>query len=255
MPDDVDYQLKTARNHLKLALETKPDAFKEAYAACRTYTMTSVERLYALHQAMSTISRHRIPGDIVECGVWRGGSLMMAAYGLKAAGDTTRRLVACDTFEGHPRPDAELDRDVWGRDMAAVHDEMAAAKQPWARVDLEEVRANLESTGYPSENIVLVKGMVEETLPSDAIKDIAVLRLDTDWYASTKHILETLYSRLSYGGVLIVDDYGHMDGARRATDEFVASCPDVLHLIHVDYAGVFAVKCPPQRRAAEAAGG
>lgn len=100
----------------------------------------------------------------------------------------------------------------------------------------------MESTGYPPERIHLVPGRVEDTVPAQAPERIALLRLDTDWYASTKHELDHLYPRLSDGGVLIVDDYGHFEGARRAVDDYLAEQAEPLLLNRIDYTGRIAVK-------------
>jgi hypothetical protein len=107
-----------------------------------------------------------------------------------------------------------------------------------------EVRAALLSTGYPAERVHLVEGRVEDTLPAAAPDAIALLRLDTDWYAGTKHELETLYPRLSPGGVLILDDYGHYEGARRAVDEYFADAGGRPLLSRIDYTGRVGVKGP-----------
>ena len=111
------------------------------------------------------------------------------------------------------------------------------------RVDGVSVRANLASTGYPPERVRFVKGKVEDTLPDAAPPQIAVLRLDTDWYESTRCELEHLFPRLSVGGVLIIDDYGAWEGARRAVDEFVAAGASIL-LNRIDETGRIGVKLP-----------
>jgi predicted O-methyltransferase YrrM len=109
-------------------------------------------------------------------------------------------------------------------------------------VPAAEVRATLLSTRYPAERVHLVEGKVEDTLPAAAPEQIAVLRLDTDWYESTKHELEQLYPRLSPGGVLILDDYGHYEGARRAVEEYFAEHGGRPLLTRVDYTGRVGVK-------------
>lgn len=105
-----------------------------------------------------------------------------------------------------------------------------------------EVSSNLARTDYPSERTHLVKGRVEDTVPSEAPERIAVLRLDTDWYESTRHEMEQLFPRLPPGGVLILDDYGHWQGSRRAVDEYLAA--EGLHLLlqRIDYTGRIATK-------------
>jgi len=221
-----------------------PDVDDHARAVLETvapFTMTSPERILALRDAVRHICRHRIPGDIVECGVWRGGSMMAAALTLLACGER-RRLHLFDTFAGMPPP-STADRDISGvpaADLLAVEDPLAG--DTWCHSPLADVRANLASTGYPAELIRFVAGRVEETLPEEAPEQIAILRLDTDWYESTRHELEHLYPRLAEGGVLIIDDYGHWEGARRAVDEYLAATGTRLFLTRIDYTGRMAVK-------------
>ena len=217
--------------------------FYPLYEACREYTMTSLERLYALHRAVLYVSDHEIPGAIVECGVWRGGSSMLAARSLLDQGDTSRDLVLYDTFDGMTRPDAV---DVSSLGKVALERWKSAARSTggsdWAAASLEEVRANMLSTDYPSEKLVFVKGPVEETIPEAVPNEIAILRLDTDWYASTRHELEHLFPRLSPGGVLIVDDYGCWDGARKAVDEYLGSIDLPIYLNRIDSSARVALK-------------
>jgi hypothetical protein len=97
-----------------------------------------------------------------------------------------------------------------------------ATSSVWARSPLDEVRRNLLATGYPADRVRFVVGRVEDTLPDQAPESIALLRLDTDWYASTRHELVHLFPRLAVGGVLLIDDYGHWQGARQAVDEYLA---------------------------------
>jgi O-methyltransferase len=207
------------------------------------FTMTSRERISSLCHAVRFVARAKVPGDIVECGVWRGGSMMAAALTLLTESDI-RTLRLYDTFEGMPPP-SDLDRSVVSGKPAAVL--LAQADQSsnlWAQATLDEVKINLETTGYPPERIRYIPGKVEETIPTNAPETIALLRLDTDWYESTKHELENLYPRLAVGGVLIIDDYGCWEGSRRATDEYVAENPSIL-LQRIDNEGRIAVKIGP----------
>ena len=181
-------------------------------------TMTSPAKIAGLVLATRYVARHRVPGEIVECGVWRGGSMQAVALTLAAAGDTTRHLHLFDTFEGMPPP---TEHDVRASDgeaaarLLATHGQGSAV---WAKAGLEDVQQGMAEVDYPAELVHYHQGMVEETIPEQAPEQIAILRLDTDWYASTKHELEHLYSRLSPGGVLIIDDYGSWEGARKATE-------------------------------------
>jgi hypothetical protein len=208
--------------------------------AVEPYTMTSPERIAALINAIDYISKFRIPGAIVECGVWRGGSMMAVARELQQASDL-RPLYLFDTFEGMPPPD-DIDTDRWGR---AARDIMAsedpATSEVWAVAGFDEVRSNILGTGYPEKLIHLVQGRVEDTIPGRAPESIALLRLDTDFYQSTRHELEHLIPRVSTAGVLIVDDYGHWEGARRAIDEWLHIVDRPVLLNRIDYTGRIAV--------------
>ena len=145
----------------------------------------------------------------------------------------TRRLHLFDTFEGMTAP-TSVDRDLYGD-----------THEHWAGINvapLEEVKANLRSTGYDEGLITYVKGPAEQTVPANAPETIAILRLDTDWYEPTRHELQHLFPRLSGGGVLIVADYGHYEGARKATDEFIEASGLPLLLSRIDYSGRMCVK-------------
>jgi len=205
--------------------------------------MTGVERLYAVWEAARHVVDRDVPGDVVECGVWRGGSSMMAALAIQERG-ARRDLWLFDTYEGMPPP-GELDvsyRGVHAGSELRSARRQAGVESVWAYATLDDVRANLLSTGYPLEHLHFVPGKVEDTIPLRAPDRIALLRLDTDWYESTRHELEYLYGRLEPGGVLIIDDYGHWAGARRAVDEFFSTLatPPMLH--RIDYTGRIAVK-------------
>jgi hypothetical protein len=210
----------------------------ETMASVRQFTMTSTERLNGLCEAVRYINETGIEGDIVECGVWRGGSMMAIAEMLKRSGDTSRNLHLFDTFEGMSEP-TEADVSV---DGATAVDQLANedkndGKSVWCVASLEDVQSHMTQTGYPNERVHYHVGKVEETIPEAAPSKIALLRLDTDWYESTAHEMEHLFSRLSDGGVLIVDDYGHWQGARRAVDEYFAKHSIGMMLHRLDYTG------------------
>ncbi len=206
--------------------------------AVRHYTMTSDERIVALTQAVDYVERTGVSGAIVECGVWRGGSMMAVARTLLSRGNANRDLFLFDTFEGMSAP-TEMDRDHHGTPAANLLERSSRSDEVWCYADVEDVRANLKSTGYPPRHLYLLKGRVEDTIPDQAPDEIALLRLDTDWYESTAHELNHLYPRLGSGGVLIIDDYGHWQGARRAVDEYFGG--KVL-LQRIDYTGRLVVK-------------
>jgi hypothetical protein len=212
--------------------------FIELHRRCAEFTMTSIERMHALWAATRFVSARGVPGDYVECGVWRGGSSMLAALTFAASGDRDRRFHLYDTFEGMPEPTADdgaVARREWARHQRADHNE-------WCYGPLDDVRANMLSTGLPDERLRLVQGKVEETIPAEAPDRIALLRLDTDWYSSTRHELVHLMPRLEPGGVLILDDYGHWQGARKAVDDYLSEHDIDLLLVRVDSTGRVAVK-------------
>jgi len=218
-------------------------AFETAYDRASPYTMTSRERMFALWQATQHVCRSQVPGDIVECGVWRGGSSMLATLALLDIGER-RPVWLYDTFEGMTPP-TERDRRPDGTsasDLLALQQRQAGVFNDWAYATLDDVQRQMASVGYPDDLLRYVRGPVEQTIPGECPASIAVLRLDTDWYESTRHELEHMWPRLSVGGVLIVDDYGHFEGAREATDEYFAaqSLPVLLH--RIDYTARIAVK-------------
>jgi O-methyltransferase len=198
----------------------------------KPWTMTSPEKLYALILATRYVERHKIPGGIVECGVWRGGSMHAVAKTLLALDSTDRDLYLFDTFEGMSEPTDE-DRRQDGKQAADMLAASTRDNPVWAVAGLDDVQAGMGTLGYPLERIHYVPGMVEDTTPGQAPEQIAILRLDTDWYASTKHELEHLYSRLSPGGVLLLDDYGWWQGSRQAVDEFLDSTGERLLLLRM----------------------
>jgi O-methyltransferase len=211
-------------------------ADKELIRSVRPDTMTSVEGLCDLVNAVRYIINDGIQGEIVECGVWRGGSMAAAAQTLLKMGCADRHLYLFDTFEGMPQPGA---RDInWEGERALdmyKRRRNRDGSSRWCHASVEEVLKVMLACGYEQSKIHLVKGRVEETVPEAAPAEIALLRLDTDWYESTRHELVHLYPRLARGGVLIIDDYGHWQGAREATDEYFAEQGTSIFLHRVDY--------------------
>ena len=207
--------------------------------------MTSNERIFALRKSVEYIIKNNIPGDIVECGVWKGGSMMAVARTLMEIGANSHTLYLFDTFDGMSEP-TEVDKNFRG-DAAAdiLRESDKDTSEVWAYRPLDEVKRNMQDTGYDEEKVVFVKGRVEDTLPEHAPDQISLLRLDTDWYESTYHELTHLYPRLSVGGVLIIDDYGHWAGARQAVDQYISEGNLRLLLNRIDYSGRICVKLEP----------
>jgi len=172
----------------------------------------------------------------------RSGLRQAVAHALLARGVSDRDLHLYDTFEGMSEP-TEHDKRHDGQsaaDMLAASDKTAGV---WAYASLEDVQATMAEAPYPAERIHYYKGKVEETIPGDAIPEqISILRLDTDWYESTRHELAHLYPLLSRHGILVVDDYGHWQGARQAVDEYFAARSEPVFLHRVDYTARLVVK-------------
>jgi hypothetical protein len=213
--------------------------------AVQPYTMTSPARLFALCSAVRHLASHDVPGDIVECGVWRGGSMMAAARTLLEEGDATRHFHLFDTFEGMVEPGvADRRWDDVGAETLLEDRRDGNESLVWARAGLPDVQAAMRSVGYPQERIHYVVGPVEQTLPTHAPERIGLLRLDTDWYESTRHELVHLFPRISPHGVLIIDDYGYWKGARQAVDEYLDGSRVPIMLQRIDYTGRIAVVPP-----------
>jgi len=136
------------------------------------------------------------------------------------------------------------DDDVRLADGSSAEELLATSQREskvWAVATLDDVQQGFESVPYPGEQVHFVKGLVQDTVPQEAPEQIAILRLDTDWYESTRHELEHLYPRLSPGGVLLIDDYGYWQGSRQAVDEFLEETGEQLLLLRMDE-GRIAVK-------------
>ena len=192
--------------------------------------MTAEEKLFALIVATRHVADCGIAGAIVECGVWRGGSMQAVARTLLERGATDRELHLFDTFEGMPPPQA-VDRRYDGMAAADLLAGRDRSRHIWAIADLDDVRTGMAATGFPTAHVHYHPGLVEETIPAGAPDEIALLRLDTDWYASTLHELEHLDDRVPSGGVIVLDDYGYWEGARRAVDEFLGRRGEPLLLV------------------------
>lgn len=217
------------------------ERMREILSAVEPYTLTSGDRVASLCTSVDYIVEHEIPGAFVECGLWRGGSLMAVLLRLRQLGIVDRDVLGFDTFTGQPEPTGE-DVDFHGRaeGRKTVGAQIVDKLTHFDEVSRDEVFKVLASTGYPVERIHLVQGLVENTIPKSAPETISLLRLDTDYYDSTRHELQHLYPRISVGGVLIIDDYGHFKGSRKAVDEYFKGHP--IFLQRVDYSCRVAIK-------------
>jgi len=210
----------------------------------RPYTKSTPERLHSMADALMAIEIDKVPGDVVECGVWRGGNLMLAR--LIAPG---RTCWAYDTFDGMTEPDEELDvkrPNEDGRPGERAIDRYRAKVKggtKWDAINLESVQQGFRDENLLDDHMRWISGAVEETLYNQPVpKAVAVLRLDVDWYWPTRVALERLYPCLAVGGFLIVDDYGHWMGCKKAVDDYIFSKPLVM-TVQVDYSCVVFRKC------------
>lgn len=170
------------------------------------------------------------------------GSTMLVALDLLRLGASDRNLYLYDTFSGMSEP---TEKDININGTAALpkwKSLMRGSINDWDYAPLNDVQANVLSTGYSADHIHFVEGKVEDTIPGTLPAKIALLRLDTDWYESTLHELTHLFPRLVRGGVLIIDDYGHWKGAHQAVDEYLAKHGIKLLLNRIDYTGRIGIK-------------
>ncbi|MEM7057434.1 MAG: TylF/MycF/NovP-related O-methyltransferase [Pseudomonadota bacterium] len=190
-------------------------------------SMIGRARMDNLHMAVETVIRERVPGDIIECGVWRGGAMAFAT-GVLDAHDDTRTVWLADSFQGLPVPNHEADTI-----------DLRTTRYPMLAIPEDRVRKLFGRLGLLDDRIEFLPGWFEDTLPDAPIDQISVLRLDADYYASTMTALDALYPKVSPGGFVIVDDYGVLEPARLATDEFRAAHSVAAPLVDIDGAGVY----------------
>jgi O-methyltransferase len=228
----------------KIPLDMKESEFEAIYNLCKSFTMTSTERMYSLYKAVHYVLKNNIPGDFIECGVWKGGSALLIAKILALNNISNRKVILYDTYEGMSEP-SENDKDYAGIKATELLEKASIDIQEsvWCYSSFEEVKSNLALSGLAEESIIMIKGKVEETIPAQLpTTQVALLRLDTDWYESTKHELKYLYPMLVKDGVLIIDDYGHWEGCRKAVDEYFTENNITILLNRIDNTGRIAIK-------------
>jgi hypothetical protein len=209
-------------------------------------TMTDENRLYNLILSVRHLIQNNVEGDFVECGVWRGGSMMAVALAALDEQNTDRNLFLYDTFSGMTKP-SSIDVDYEGVSAMKSMEEAKLSNREFsagviAYASIDDVEKGMKLTNYPTDKIFYIVGDVAKTLAQEEVPNkIALLRLDTDWYESTKVELEILWPRLVPGGVLILDDYDHWVGARKAVDEYFQTLDKVPLLMRMQ-SGRIAVK-------------
>ena len=197
-----------------------PQTHRDVYRKVKPFTMTSEHSVYTLIRCLEHLHRYQIPGNIVECGVWRGGMMMAALEGLKLLKDASRHVYLYDTFEGMAEPGINDEEKAMG---LYRNYKRADGSSDWCRSTLDEVKSNLAACGYDPSKLHFIQGKVEDSIPGTLPGEIALLRLDTDWYESTRHEFEHLFPLVVKGGFVIIDDYGAWAGSRKATDEYLES--------------------------------
>jgi len=218
-------------HHFELRLVSRVSAERVAagkYWPATAETMLSQARLDNIQESITAAMVEKIPGDLIETGVWRGGATILMAAVLAGYGDTTRRVWVADSFKGLPRPDAAYAADA--SDQHWKYRELA--------VSLDEVRANFARYGLLDEQVWFLPGWFADTLPAAPIERLAVLRLDGDMYGSTMDALVPLYPKVSPGGFVIIDDY-ELAGCRQAVDEYRVDHGIRDELVSVDHTAVF----------------
>ncbi|OBK41031.1 macrocin O-methyltransferase [Mycobacterium sp. 1245111.1] len=193
-------------------------------------TMIGMQRLTSLQQCVETVLADDVPGDLVECGVWRGGACILMRAVLAAYGDETRSVWLADSFQGVPRSDPanyKADKGIRADFAAGI-----------LGVSEAEVRANFERYGLLDDQVRFLPGWFKDTLHDAPIERISVLRLDGDLYESTIQALDALYPRLSPGGFCIVDDYQAVKACEQAVTDYRAAHGVSAEIVDIDGTGV-----------------
>ena len=235
------YKIQQIINHV--IEEATPEEI-ELMKLCDKYSMTSDLRKWALIQSFHHVIKNNIEGDFVECGVWKGGNLIMLKKLMEKEKISNRTIFGYDTFEGMSKAsihDVKID-DTRANVKYEKLKEIDSDQINWNFSSKDEVLNNFKNNVQKEENLILIKGKVENTLliEKNIPKKISILRLDTDFYESTKIELEKLYSKLSVGGILIIDDYGSWKGSRKAVDDFFVNKNIWLH--YIDHDGRLLIK-------------
>ncbi len=207
-----------------------PFAFMEnrlrKYGPASAETMIGVARMDNIEYCIREIAKNNIEGDLIECGVWRGGATIF----MKALVDDlglTKTVWVADSFQGLPKPQGDIEK----YDHHYIFDEMV--------VPLEQVKENFRKYGLLDDGVQFLEGWFKDTLPTAPIKKLALLRADGDMYSSTIDILENLYPKLSKGGFCIIDDYGQIPNCRKAVDNYRREHGVTDEIIDIDGEGVY----------------
>ena len=193
-------------------------------------TMIGMQRLTSLQHCVETVLAEDVPGDLVECGVWRGGASILMRAVLAAYGDETRRVWLADSFAGVPPPDTAHYKQDKGINLYRAAGVLAVSE--------EQVRANFERYGLLDDRVRFLPGWFKDTLQDAPIDRISLLRLDGDLYESTIQALDALYPRLSAGGFCIVDDYHPIKACEQAVTDYREAHGISAEIVEIDGSGV-----------------
>jgi len=194
------------------------------------HTLVGFERLENIQYCVETVVSENVPGDLIETGAWRGGSCIFMRGVLKALGVEDRVVWVADSFEGLPKPNAEIYPDDDGNRLH-TYDELS--------IPLETVKDTFARYGLLDDQVKFLKGWFRDTLPDAPIEKLAILRLDGDMYESTMDALKSLYDRVSPSGFIIVDDYGAYDYCRKAVHDFREQREISAEIHRIDWTGVY----------------
>lgn len=242
------YDIKKLQSLNLLLFNSENDNnFEKYFQICSKESLNvSKERFASLYQAINYIIKNSIDGDFVECGVFMGGSSMMMSYAMSEFdnNDTSKKKIwLYDTYQGMANASIH-DKNILHQNAITElnsNKKKENKKDIWAYSSLSYVKNNMNKTNIKFEKVKFVEGLVEDTLLKDKPEKISLLRLDTDFYESTKIELEKLYPLLEIGGILIIDDYGHWKGCKKAVDEYFKDEKNIFFQ-QIDYSGLIGVK-------------
>lgn len=235
-PIALDPVVRLARNNLQLYEKVLEDPFQSHLERVKSNTQCSLPALYDFFLSVRHVNAANIPGDILEVGCWRGGALGLA---LLADISKSRRVIGFDTFQGHFEPPS-YESDIRGQSMAERFNELRKQGLPWNKADFELCQEFLYQVAADTSRVILVPGDVKSTAHQFPPQRLSVLRIDCDWYLESLVSLQVFWPMLSVGGFLLLDDYGHHPGQKRAVQEFFANKP--VKITHVDYSCVSIIK-------------
>lgn len=237
---DIILKLGYEKSESKKNIKTYDDVIR----LVKPYTLTGISSIIALVDVVKYVCDNKIPGSIIECGVWKGGSMMVVAKTLLDLKQSDRDLYLFDTFEGMTKP-TDKDQKMLTSEKAIVQfgkEKVSEDSSTWRKAPLDYVKKAVYSVGYDKKKIHFIKGKVEDTIPEKAPEEISILRLDTDFYESTRHELVHLFPHISKGGVILIDDYDSWTGAKKAVDEYISNNNIPLLLNRIFKGGRIGVK-------------